>query len=77
MFGPFAREEESTASDIDLLIRFLKNKRITLFELIDTQKDLEEKTGRQVDLAHEGTERSHIIPYMDKDKVLIYASGGH
>ncbi|MEO1653337.1 MAG: nucleotidyltransferase domain-containing protein [Bacteroidota bacterium] len=74
LFGSFAREEESADSDIDLLIRFVENKRITLFDLIDIQQDLEEKTGRQVDLVQEGTELTHIKPYIDKDKILIYAS---
>ncbi len=74
LFGSFAREEESADSDIDLLIRLIEYQRITLFDLIDIQQDLEEKTGPQVYLVQEGTELAHIKPYIDKDKILIYTS---
>ena len=72
LFGSFARNEENLDSDIDLLIRFLKPSKIDLFEYIGIRQDLEDLTGRQVDLVEEGQEIEKIKPFINKDKRLIY-----
>lgn len=72
LFGSFARDEESLDSDIDLLIRFSKPSKIDLFEYIGIRQDLEDLTGRQVDLVEEGQEIEKIKPFINKDKQLIY-----
>ncbi|NJO01509.1 MAG: hypothetical protein HC880_07290 [Bacteroidia bacterium] len=45
---------------------------MTLFDLISLKQDLEDQTGRQVDLVEEGTELPYIKPYIEQDKTLIY-----
>lgn len=74
LFGSFARAEESLDSDIDLLVRFEKPKNLDLFEYIGLMQDLEDLTGRQVDLIEEG----RLIPSAEKqaelEKILIYDS---
>ena len=72
LFGSFARNEENLDSDIDLLIRFLKPSKIDLFEYIGIRQDLEDLTGRQIDLVQEGQEIEKIKPFINKDKRLIY-----
>ncbi len=72
LFGSFARNEEGLDSDIDILIRFVKPNKIDLFEYIGIRQDLEEITGRQVDLVEEGQELEKIKPFINKDKRLIY-----
>ena len=72
LFGSFARNEENLDSDIDLLIRFLKPSKIDLFEYIGIRQDLEDLTGRQIDLVEEGQEIEKIKPFINKDKRLIY-----
>lgn len=72
LFGSFARSEESKDSDIDLLVRFVKPNKIDLFDYIGFRQELEELTGRRVDLVEEG----YLIPAaeenVDKEKTLIY-----
>lgn len=72
LFGSFARDEASYDSDIDLLIRFDKRQKIDLFDYIGMRQDLEDLTGRQVDLVEEGQELAKIKPIIEKEKKLIY-----
>jgi len=72
LFGSFARNEESLDSDIDLLIRFEKPNKIDLFDYIGIRQDLEDLTGRQVDLVEEGQEIEKIKPFIQKERKLIY-----
>ena len=72
LFCSFARNEENLDSDIDLLIRFLKPSKIDLFEYIGIRQDLEDLTGRQIDLVEEGQEIEKIKLFINKDKRLIY-----
>jgi predicted nucleotidyltransferase len=48
LFGSFARGEQTTHSDLDLLVEFRRGK--SLFDLVALKMDLETKTGRKVDL---------------------------
>lgn len=72
LFGSFAREEESYDSDIDLLIRFRQPHKIDLFEYVGMRQDLEDITGRQVDLVEEGQELPKIRGIIEQEKRLIY-----
>lgn len=72
LFGSFARNTESLDSDIDLLIRFVKSSKIDLFEYIGIRQDLEDLTGRQVDLVEESQVLEKIKPFINRDKQLIY-----
>lgn len=72
LFGSFARNQESLDSDIDLLIRFKKPNKIDLFDYIGIRQDLEDLTGRQVDLVEEGQEVEKIKPFIHKERKLIY-----
>jgi len=46
--------------------------KIDLFEYIGIRQDLEDLTGRQIDLVEEGQEIEKIKPFINKDKRLIY-----
>ncbi|MEM6319492.1 MAG: nucleotidyltransferase domain-containing protein [Bacteroidota bacterium] len=72
LFGSFARNQESLDSDIDVLVRFSKPNKIDLFDYIGIRQDLEDLTGRQVDLVEEGHESEKIKPFIHADKKLIY-----
>lgn len=72
LFGSFAREEESYDSDIDLLIRFRQPHKIDLFEYVGIRQDLEDITGRQIDLVEEGQELPKIRGIIEQEKRLIY-----
>jgi predicted nucleotidyltransferase len=50
LFGSVARGEEKKDSDIDLLVKFDKKKRMGLFGLAEVQGEFEKRLGRRVDL---------------------------
>jgi len=72
LFGSFARDEASYDSDIDLLVKFDNHKKIDLFDYIGIRQDLEDLTGRQIDLVEEGQELARIKPIIEREKKLIY-----
>ena len=63
IFGSRARGEERADSDVDLLVRF--NKQKGLFELSGLERDLSEKLNLKVDLVTEGA-----LPPLLKTEVL-------
>ena len=50
VFGSVARGDASSASDIDLLVSFERNAKVTLFTLVELQSELAELLRRPVDL---------------------------
>jgi len=49
-FGSVLRDDFRPNSDIDLLVSFSPNAKISLFDLVRMQNELEEIFGREVDL---------------------------
>ena len=50
LFGSVLREDFHPESDIDVLVSFAPNVRISLFDLVDMQDELKDFFGRDVDL---------------------------
>ena len=75
MFGSYARGEENTQSDVDLLIQFDHSTPIGLFSYARMHRELEERLGRKVDLVEEGTLRPAIAAAAAKDLKMIYERG--
>ena len=74
LFGSFARDSNiSYDSDIDILVKFKKPNKITLFDIIKMKNELTKSTGREIDLVEEGQELKSIKPEIQKEKVLVYA----
>lgn len=67
LFGSAARGEETSDSDIDLLVEFEGRK--SLFDLIGLELELTEFLGRKVDLLTEPS----ISPYL-RERILASAS---
>lgn len=70
IFGSFARDEERSDSDIDILIDF-GNTRLTLFDLVHIGDELEEKLGRKVDLVTRRGLSPLLKPYIEGDLKII------
>ena len=56
LFGSFARGEETPESDVDILVEFDKNSRVSLMKHAGMIVDLEQKATKSA----------------DRDKILIY-----
>ena len=72
LFGSYARNEETPFSDIDILVQFIPNAKISLFDYGGIVYQLEESTGCKVDLVQEGMIKSFARENVEKDKILIY-----
>lgn len=71
IFGSFSRGEETPASDVDILVEFVKDSKIGM-EYFHMINDWEEICGRDVDLAGDDMLEPRVVPYVNKDKILIY-----
>ncbi|MCD4793007.1 MAG: nucleotidyltransferase domain-containing protein [Bacteroidales bacterium] len=72
IFGSYSRNEESDKSDIDILVKFSPNNKITLFYYLQLKYELEKLTGKSIDFVEEGQLEKFALESFNKDKVLIY-----
>jgi len=72
LFGSYARGEEKSSSDVDLLVRF--NKPIGYFELVQVQERIKTLLNKDVDLVTENALSKYIKPHVYKDVKTIYGS---
>ena len=72
LFGSFARGEERPSSDVDLLVLFDKDAKVSLLRHASMIDDLEDKLQRPVDLVTEGTLLPFAVDSANRDKRLIY-----
>ena len=72
IFGSFARGEETTASDIDIMVTFIPGSKVGLFKYNQIKADLQNLTGRSIDLVTE----TSLLPFAKEsafnDRKLIY-----
>ncbi|MBL7128173.1 MAG: nucleotidyltransferase domain-containing protein [Ignavibacteria bacterium] len=71
IFGSYARNEAEDSSDIDLLLELDYSEHIGL-EFIGMQLDLQKMLKKKIDMVSSNGVSKYIIPYIDKDKQLIY-----
>jgi predicted nucleotidyltransferase len=72
LFGSFARNEETPESDIDILVQFMPDAQISLFDYGGIIHKLEKNTGCRVDLVQEHTLKPFARATVEQDKKLIY-----
>ena len=72
VFGSFARGEENTESDLDLLVDYDKEAHVSLLDIIRYKLDIERVINREVDLVTNGTLKPFAVASAEKDKYLIY-----
>ena len=71
IFGSFSREDALESSDIDILVELDYSKHIGL-GFVNMKFDLEDKLHKKVDLVSSNAISSHISPFINNDKKLIY-----
>lgn len=72
LFGSFARGEETPLSDVDLIVQFDDNARVSLLKHASMVNDLEALLNRSVDLVPEKYMRLQVAESANQDKTLIY-----
>lgn len=72
IFGSFSRNEERQDSDIDLMVAFSQNARVSLLKHAGMIVDLEERLHRKVDMVTEGNLLPFAVESANRDRILIY-----
>ncbi len=75
LFGSFARGEETPESDIDILVQYDSDARISLLTISHMMGELERSTGRRVDLIEDGCLLPFAVESANRDKQQIYERG--
>ena len=72
LFGSFARGEETSLSDVDILVEFDHGRPIGLLRYAGMWREIEDLIGRKVDLVEDGTLMPFAAESANRDKQLIY-----
>ena len=72
LFGSYARGEETPLSDVDIRLEVRDN--FTLFDLNSIAFQLEEKTGKKVDLLTSGNLDEIFYDEIKKEEICIYSN---
>lgn len=72
LFGSYSRGEESSESDIDILVDYDENSRLSLLNICGMMIELEEMLGKKVDLVESGGLKAFASASVNNDKILIY-----
>ena len=72
LFGSFARGEETSDSDVDILVEYDSNARISLLTISHMMGELEKSTGRRIDLIEKDCLMPFAVESANRDKLLIY-----
>lgn len=75
LFGSYSRGEEKDGSDVDILVAFDKDAKISLFKYANIICQLEALLKQKVDLVEEGTLLPFAQQTANQDKILIYERG--
>ena len=71
VFGSYARNENTSKSDIDILVRFKST--LSLLQLVHVENLISQKLGIRVDLVTEGAIKNKILKEsIQKDLQIIY-----
>lgn len=65
IFGSFATGKVTRKSDVDILVKIKKTKKISLLDIVRIERELEEDVGRKIDIVEYCT----IHPRL-KDRIL-------
>jgi predicted nucleotidyltransferase len=74
LFGSIFTDRFSEASDIDVLVEFLPDRRVSLFYLGGMLMELSEVFGRKVDLRTPGDLSPHFRDDVLREARLLYAA---
>lgn len=71
LFGSFARDEANQSSDIDILYKIEKDRKLSLFKYLELTKQLEDFFHKKIDLVRDETLKPQIKNYIQKDIAYV------
>lgn len=71
LFGSYSRRDANESSDIDILVDLDYSRHIG-FGFVAIKEGLEKTLHRKVDLVSSKAISKHILPFIEKEKQLIY-----
>lgn len=72
VFGSFARGEETDQSNLNLLVSYESNAKVSLLNIISYRNAIEDISGRSVDLVEDGYLNAKALASETRDKYIIY-----
>lgn len=72
LFGSCSRGEETPKSDVDLLVRYREDQRVSLFDIGRMVASLQDLLNTNVDLVEEDCLLPFAQETANRDKILIY-----
>jgi len=73
LFGSYSRNEADSNSDVDILVDLDYGQHIGL-GFVQMKLDLEQRLQKTVDLVSSQAVTKRLLPYINRDKKLIYES---
>ena len=71
LFGSFARDEANDNSDVDILYKIEKDKKLSMFKYLKLTKQLEDFFHKKIDLVRDETLKPQIKNYIQKDIAYV------
>ena len=75
LFGSVLRDDFRLDSDVDVLVEFAPNTRVSLFDMVDLEQELSEVVGRRVDLRTPGDLSRYIRQRVLDSAEVLYVRG--
>ncbi len=71
-FGSYSRGEETENSDIDILVEYSKDEKVSLYLISKILVTLSKSLNKKVDLFEDGQLMDFAVNSVNHDKILIY-----
>ena len=72
LFGSCSRGEDTSDSDVDILVQYSKDEQVTLFTISRIMCSLKKLLNREVDLVEDEGLLPFAVDSVNRDKILIY-----
>ena len=72
IFGSYSRGEETPQSDVDILVQYDNNSRLSLMDISRIMVELSKALGIQVDLVEDGRLLPFAAESANRDRILVY-----
>lgn len=77
LFGSYSRGEENPDSDVDILVQYKPESKISLFGISRIMVELSELLNKKVDLVEYDCLLPFAKPSADRDKILIFEANDY